>query len=116
MDTLWDRKANAFYCVIRNTDSKDRYPDNTMTSFRVKLDPPVTLVGMWGCGLSEITYNKKTFSSLTGVADNGIGSLYICSSMCDTSHVGDKRLPLLRHVPVVKHGESDWVIENFECT
>ena len=105
---MHDSMGNTFYCVIRNTDSKDRFPDNTQTSFRVKLDPPVTLLGKWGCGLTEITYNKQTFSSA-----NGVASLYICSSMCDASHVGDKRLPLLRQVPIVRDGESDWVTERF---
>lgn len=47
-----------FYIVLPSNSSTNIYPNNTVTSFRVKLAHPLVLNGLWEVALSEIQYPR----------------------------------------------------------
>ena len=82
------------YILLRSTDSKEKYyPENQPFDFFVNLNKPLHLdEGHWLVGLTEITVLNWT-SKRTDCID-----VYICSSVCDASYVGDSELPVLRQI------------------
>jgi hypothetical protein len=71
----------------RSSDSLDLYSNNQPYDFYVHLPIPLTLKGYWTVSLLEVCMfcNKKT-------------DVYIYTNLCEDTIVGDKELPLLRHV------------------
>ena len=83
------------YLILRSTDCEKTYfPENKPYDFKVNLNNPLHLKGeQWLVGLSEITLLNWS----TGKKSNCV-DVYICSSLCDTSYVGDSELPVLRQI------------------
>lgn len=51
-----------FYLTLPSNSSMDTYPNNTLTSYRVKLHSAVNLDGPWEVGLTEIQYPHTWFN------------------------------------------------------
>ena len=73
-----------------SSDSVAVHGDNSSTDFRVRLPRPYPLEGQWTVELSEF-YNKY-------VKDTSDKELFVYSSMCDDSIVGEQQKPLLRRI------------------
>lgn len=52
------KSTSSFYMTLPSNASLDLYPDNTLSSFTTKLDPPIDLQGSYEIGLSEIIYPR----------------------------------------------------------
>lgn len=76
-----------FYITLRSDDSLLLYPTNSTTHFRVELDGMIHMDDRWMLGLSDITINSTKQEDL-----------YICSTVCQDSHVGSGKMPLLRRI------------------
>jgi len=49
---------NHFYVTLPSNASMDIYPENTMTTFRVKLPEKIQLTGHWEVGMSDLIYSQ----------------------------------------------------------
>lgn len=52
-------RSSSVYLTLPSNASLDYYPDNTLSSFTVKIDPPLHLEGAYEVGLSEICYPRS---------------------------------------------------------
>ena len=50
---------NNFIVNLRSNDSIDKFPDNVVSDFCVKMSNPIELKGQWQVGLSEIHYTNS---------------------------------------------------------
>ena len=50
---------NKFIVNLRSNDSLDKFPDNVLSDFCVKMSNPIELKGQWEVGLSEIQYTNS---------------------------------------------------------
>jgi hypothetical protein len=50
---------NSFYYTLQSNASKDVFPSNTCTNFKVRLPQRMTLSGQWAVGLAEIHFPIK---------------------------------------------------------
>jgi len=50
---------NKFIVNLRSNDSLDKFPDNVLSDFCVKMSNPIELKGQWQVGLSEIQYTNS---------------------------------------------------------
>ena len=50
---------NKFIVNLRSNDSLDKFPDNVVSDFCVKMSNPIELKGQWEVGLSEIQYTNS---------------------------------------------------------
>ena len=50
---------NKFIVNLRSYDSLDKFPDNVLSDFCVKMSNPIELKGQWQVGLSEIQYTNS---------------------------------------------------------
>ena len=89
--TLW--RKDVFYLFLSSEDSKDLYPQNTPQDFTVQLPERIQLTGEWTLALVEIEYP-------TSFSRNPPASLWFEVDLCETSIVGDRKLPVLRRLPV----------------
>ena len=48
-----------FIVNLRSNDSIDKFPDNVVSDFCVKMSNPIELKGQWQVGLSEIHYTNS---------------------------------------------------------
>ena len=79
--------------VLRSSDSQQVYNGNTPHDFMVHLPKPLYLhEGHWTVSLLELNLSVATTQP----------KLYVCSNLCQNSIVGDRVLPLLRLVNLVK--------------
>lgn len=89
-----------FYVFLCSEDSKDIYPQNTAQDFIVQLPERVQLSGTWSVAVAEVEYP----SIFNGVAP---AYLWMEIDLCDTSIVGNKKLPVLRQLPVNSDSPKD---------
>lgn len=72
------------YVYLSSDNSKEFYPGNSPYNFTVKLSDPLELEGRWKVALSAVYFTDATVE------------WYIYSSLCESSNVLDRYLPLLR--------------------
>jgi hypothetical protein len=75
-----------YYLYLNSEDSNDTHPENAQTDFTVELTRPITLDGVWECGLIDVAS-----SSTSGV-------VYVCSDVCEESFTCDTPYPILRMI------------------
>ena len=82
--------------VLKSTDSPQFHPNNTTYNFRVHLAQPLQLTGTWTISLLEFSIDPgKTKQQV-------LPELFVCSSLCHDSIVGEREIPLLRRVYLEK--------------
>ena len=81
------------YITLRSTDCTQLYPNNQPWQFRVLLNEPIHLDRRWIMALVDISVLNWDTSRKSECRD-----IYVYSYVCNTSHVGDKREPLLRRL------------------
>ena len=78
--------------VLKSSDSPSVHPNNRPTDFRVRLPRPFPLEGKWTVELTEF-HN-------TNVEQTSDCEIFVFSSICDESIVGEHKKPLLRQIVV----------------
>jgi hypothetical protein len=73
---------------LSSDDSKEHFSQNSAGSFSVHLPERLFLKGKWDVALCELDYQGKVSAD----------SVYICSGICESSVVGDIKLPVLRRI------------------
>ncbi len=81
------------YLTLRSTDSLELYPGNTPYNFRVNLNEPLYFEKQWMVALCDITIQNWAVNKRGDCKD-----IYVCSSMCVPSFVGESQEPLLRRI------------------
>jgi len=81
------------YITIQSTDSIDLYPDNKPWSFRVQLNEHLYFEKQCTIALTDITIQNWNVNKRTDCHD-----IYIYTSICYPSHVGESKEPLLRRI------------------
>jgi hypothetical protein len=81
------------YITIQSTNSIDLYPDNKPWSFRVQLNEHLYFERQYTMALSDITISNWDADKRSDCRD-----VYIYSSICHPSHVGESKEPLLRRI------------------
>lgn len=84
---------DVFYMFLCSEDSKSVYPQNVPQDFMVQLPERVQLFGEWTVALLEVEYPTR-FSHKKPT------HLWFEMDLCDTSIVGEHRLPVLRRLPI----------------
>ena len=87
------------YIYIQNDESNDYFSDNHVYKFKVHLNTPLTLHGVWKVALVQFTVLEKTKSKANE-------ALYIYSNICDQSIVHGREKSLLRRLE--KNKKSEW--------
>ena len=64
--------SKSFYVTLPSNSSLEEYPDNTLTSYRVKLPHTVLLDGTWEVGLVEIHYPHRWYNYLSEDEDSKV--------------------------------------------
>ena len=79
------------YITIRSTDSTSYFPDNKPWSFRVNLYDRLYFGKKWAIAVTEIIVQNWEVSKKSDCHD-----IYVYSNICHSSHVGERKEPLLR--------------------
>lgn len=76
---------NSFHIYLSSRDSESTFPENSASSFRCRLQDrlPLSEAGWW-CALLELRLPQEIKQPL-----------YICSDFCDSTIVGEFKLPTL---------------------
>jgi hypothetical protein len=98
------------YIVLRSTDCKSLYPNNESYDFKLELGETLHLDQRWSMALCDMSIVDEEHyveeeegkcsveeDKCPSVAEDN-QSLYVCSSLCDTSFVGEGRECFLRHL------------------
>ena len=81
------------YLTLRSTDCTQLYPDNQPWRFRVLLNEPIHSDQRWVIALVDISILNWDIGRKSECRD-----IYVYSSVCSASYVGDKKEPLLRRL------------------
>ena len=81
------------YITVQSTDSINLYPHNRPWSFRVQLNEPLYFEKRWMMALTDITIQNWDVNKRSDCRD-----VYVYSSICYPSHVGEIKEPLLRRI------------------
>ena len=96
---------NDIRIVLRSTDCENYFKDNKTYNFRVKLNKPLILDGIWKIALTDFAFSStKNFPRQE--------ELYFCSNICKDSYVGCSVIPLLRNVFVYNKLDSAKTFDN----
>lgn len=63
--------SGPFHIVLPSNSSGELYPNNTVSTFRVKLPYPLSFQGLWECALVEIQY-PKTWHNISSKGNSGV--------------------------------------------
>lgn len=86
-----------YYLHLSSQDSKDLFPGNTASDFKVKIPSTLTLAGVWKCALTQISF-------VTDFAGERPKDIYICSDLIEDSYGSDSFMPILRKIPIPSSG------------
>ena len=64
--------SSSFYLTLPSNSSLREYPENTLTSYKVKLPHNIVLEGEWEAGLVEIHYPHRWYNCLASEDKGGI--------------------------------------------
>ena len=75
------------YLWMASTDDVEHFPNNTGNDFTVSLSPEIKIPRDedWSVAITELEISPSINTTFA-----------ICSDICEGSHVGNKRLPILR--------------------
>ena len=93
------------YIYVRSDESDVFIEDNRTTNFKVQLEYPLYLPGIWKVALVEFNATEKSKSKLK--ADDG---LYIYSDLCKESIVDGEERPLLRRLEKSTKSKWDYIL------
>jgi hypothetical protein len=82
------------YIIARSDDSIQYHPANVAYEYTVALNQTLELGTHWLVGLSEISIVFDAYG--IHLAGNDPIELYVCSNICNVTHVGGNRQRLLR--------------------
>lgn len=94
------------YLYVQSDESDAYFDDNTTSRFRVQLNFPLNLAGVWKVALVEFHATEKAKS--TTKADEG---LYIYADICKESIVLGEERPLLRRLEKSSKGKWDYMLD-----
>lgn len=96
--------TNERYIYVQSDESDNYFDDNKTFRFKVHLQLPLYLEGVWKVALVDFhaTENKKTRAS---------PGLYIYSDLCGESIVKGEERPLLRRLEKNKKSEWDYNLD-----
>ena len=94
------------YLYVQSDDSDTYFDDNTTTRFRVQLNFPLYIPGVWKVALVEFHATEKAKSTIK--ADEG---LYIYADLCKESIVFGEERPLLRRLEKSSRGKWDYILD-----
>lgn len=94
------------YLYVRSDESSIYFDDNTTHRFRVQLNFPLYLPGVWKVALVEFHATEKSKSTLK--ADDG---LYIYTDLCKDAIVRGEERPLLRRLEKSSRGKWDYILD-----
>ena len=97
-----DIHRNQFYVTLFSNASKEVFPDDSLTAFKIHLDHPINLgsASDWLVGLAEVSYKAPNRQILQGAVLDVISSINVLI-YCDliTPHfVGSDNIRLLRTI------------------
>ena len=95
------------YIYVRSDESNSFFEDNTTTRFRIQLDFPLYLPGVWKVALVEFHATEKANSNKE--EDEG---LYIYADICKDTIVDGEERPLLRRLEKTSKGKWDYVLDS----
>jgi len=93
------------YIYVKNDESNAYFSENTTWNFRVHLDLPLFLPGLWKVALLEFSASETT-KSKSGE------ELYIYSDLCKESIVHGEERPLLRRLKKNSKGQWTYSFDN----
>ena len=94
------------YLYVQSEESNTYFDDNITTRFRVQLNFPLYLPGVWKVALVEFHATEKAKS--TRKADEG---LYIYTDICKESILYGEERPLLRRLEKSSRGKWDYILD-----
>lgn len=94
------------YLYVQSDESNTVFDDNTTARFRVQLNFPLYLPGVWKVALVEFHATEKAKSTIK--ADEG---LYIYTDLCKESIVNGEERPLLRRLEKSSKGKWDYILD-----
>ena len=95
---------NDRYIYVQSDDSDSYFSDNSVYKFKVHLNAPLTLQGLWKVALVEFSAKEKT-KSKAGEA------LYVYTDLCKESIVHGEEETLLRRLEKSKKSLWNYVIQ-----
>ncbi len=78
---------------MRSSDNMQLFADNRPWTFKVNLDRPLQLAGVWSVALTEIT-----ITSMHTKKQHVDSMLYVFCNICSNTLVGVQQVPILRSI------------------
>lgn len=97
------------YLYVSSDDSVQYFPDNLVYKFKVHLHLPLTLRGLWKCGLVEFHAEVQTPAKSSQKRDQAV---YVFSDLCQGSILGGSEQTLLRRLESNTKTGWHYVFEN----
>jgi len=93
------------YLYIKSNDSDSYFSDNQVYRFKVHLNVPLPLHGMWKVALTEFYAEEKAKPK------SKTNSIYIYTDICKESIVHGKEQPLLRRLEKTTQTGWDYMLD-----
>ena len=96
------------YIYVRSNESKAYFENNQTSKFKIHLNLPLFLPGIWKVALVHFSVKEKSKSK-------ALDGIYIYSDLWKESIVRGQERPLLRRIEKNKKSEWNYVFDNPCC-